>query len=213
MKKGIVIAVCLIFIAGTVMAGKINVINEDFQVLPEGTASEDALGKVPYGWCATATGDGWSLELTNEKVLSGNYSMRVIRGPNMQGGVLTCSKPIEITPGKKYSVTAQIFNTIDMPSFPGRQLHLYLEFWPAEGGWWGDEDYWSMENWKDGGLGAWTTRGRAGVAFTGSKTTGQWEEVTVEGVAPDGAKYATISFWTSTVPVKSYVDGVVFMEE
>lgn len=187
---------------------EIEVFNGGFELLPPGVSAEQALGKVPYGWAATSPGGSWQVGLSQEKVLSGTYSVNITVDAS-QGGILVSSKPIPVEPGKTYAALWNVYNVHQPPTYQ-EGIHLYLEFWP-EGGWWGDEDYWSAASWEQSRPAPWSTRSRVGVFWEGkAQTFDQWFQVVVAGQAPQDAKYATLSLWTANRTMKVYVDDVRF---
>lgn len=176
----------------------------DFERIPEGVSEEDALQMSPFGWIASGNAENWSVKLSKDVAYEGTYSMLVLVDPGTTNGIHISSRPIPVEEGTEYKATAMMYNVADEPY--GRRTDLYLEFW-GENGWWGSNDYWSFEYWQTQGRGAWGTKDRLHHVAT-SGTLGEWVEVTTTAVAPPGAKYATISFWTSSRVLKSYIDNV-----
>src|SRR5690606_29428504 len=108
--------------------------------------------------------------------------------------------------GREYTATVMLFNVDD--ELYHQRTDLYLEFWSEEG-WWGETDFWSLESWKAQLSGQWNAGNRL-FHVAKSSPLGHWTEVTATAVAPPGAKYATVSFWTSSRVLKSYIDNVRF---
>ncbi len=185
----------LLLVAGGVSAAEIPIANSGFEVFAEGTTAADALGKVPFEWdlYADAKGTYWSVALTDEKALSGKYSV-LIMDSSAQQGLMLRSKPVEVTPGKEYMALINVFNVEEQP-YTGK-LQVYMEFWSEHG-------------WDPSTLVEWDRTKRVGVPWKATTTFGQWEEFTMTGTAPATAKYVTIGLYcNNAATVKAYVDDV-----
>jgi hypothetical protein len=200
-----------VFMAWAIVAHaqeEIPVFNGSFEVLPEGVQPEEALGKMPYGWSASLG----SLEVTeavlsDEKAYEGKYSLKI--SVSEPATILTASRPIPIEPGQTYAAMWRIYNVRDLPVYASH-LHVYMEFWGSDGGWWGDTDYWSRESWEAQRRGSWSTSKRLSTTWTTSREFGQWEDVLVIAQAPENATHVTLSLWVPRKTLISYVDDVQF---
>ncbi len=220
MRKGIlcgllVTVILLTTSLGATFAAEIPVFNGGFEDLPDGVSPEDAMGKLPYGWRinmkAGVPETDWSVLLSDENPLNGKYSLKITRTTTTlpdgsDYSIMIHSKPIPVEPGRSYAALMNVFVTKEL----GGTLHLYLEFWSDEG-WWNGKDFWSEEVWANQTTGSYSATKRVAVPFARSGKYNTWEEVFVEGVAPENAKYVTIGLYSpSRSKVKCYVDDVRF---
>lgn len=183
------------------------VFNGDFEVLPAGVAPEEALGKTPYGWCASPGAPEALAVLSDDMAYEGKYSLKI--ATSEPATILTASRPIPIEPGQTYAAMWRIYNVRDLPTYTGN-LHAYMEFWGADGGWWGDGDFWSQESWEAQRQGGWATSKRLSTTWAASREFDQWEDVLVIAQAPENATHVTLSLWVPRRTLISYVDDVQF---
>jgi hypothetical protein len=183
----------------------IAIFNGSFESLPPGISADDALGKLPWGWCPTLSPGSAAAVLSDERVFEGRYALKVEVDP--AATALTSSKPIPIEGGKTYAALWRIYNVGNLPA-GSNQIHCYMEFWGAVGGWWQDNDYWSEEAWEGQVLGNWSNSRRIGVYWLPSRQYDQWEDVVVIGPAPEEATHVTLSLWVPRKTLTSYIDDI-----
>jgi hypothetical protein len=145
-------------------------------------------------------------------VYEGNYSMEVLVHPNNDPwGVHIASKPVPVVAGKTYTVNVTALNIVDEAPYTGK-IDLYVEFWP-DGGWWGDVDYWAPEYTLTGAKGIWSgTKRIASDPILLSLPSGKWTTSSLTVTAPAGAKWVTVSFWTSRRTLRTYIDNIELIE-
>lgn len=189
------VAVLVCALSAVSMAAEIPLANFDFEEFAEEVTAEEALGKLPYMWdlYADPNLDYWYAGLTNEKALSGEYSI-LIMDTSSEKGLMVRSYPVEAIPGKDYMALVNIFNVQEAPFKD--TLQVYMEFWSEHG--------WNPESRTE-----WDRSKRVGVTWGGSKTFGEWEEFMLVGTAPEDAKYVTVGLYGHNAAiVKAYVDVV-----
>jgi hypothetical protein len=204
-------AMCFLMVmSGSVLAG--SVLNADFETLLPGATKEQALSLAPYGWVASGAGKDYSVTLSDRMVYEGNYSMEVLVHPNNDPwGVHIASKPVPVVAGKTYTVNVTALNIVDEAPYTGK-IDLYVEFWP-DGGWWGDVDYWAPEYTLTGAKGIWSgTKRIASDPILLSLPSGKWTTSSLTVTAPAGAKWVTVSFWTSRRTLRTYIDNIELIE-
>ncbi|HHT27316.1 MAG TPA: hypothetical protein GXZ82_08740 [Firmicutes bacterium] len=210
---GVLAALCLLLVmSSSILAASLTVLNADFETLLPGATREQALSLTPYGWVASGAGNDYSVTLSDKVVYQGNYSMEILVQPeNDPWGVHVACKPIPVVAGKTYTVNVTAINVVNEAPYTGK-LDLYVEFWP-DGGWWGEDDYWAPEFTLSGSKGIWNGKNRiaSDPLFIGLPS-GDWTTSSLTVTAPEGAKWVTVSFWTSRRTLRAYVDGIEVIE-
>lgn len=194
----LVLAICVV--SFSVVAGELPLVNGGFEEFAEGVTGEESLGKTPFMWAPTGrlTEDGmpagWEAVLTNEKVASGKYAVKIV-DPARNTSVILLSKAVKAEVGKEYTATAKMFH-VDDKAFPNK-VTLYIEFWSAEPPW--DPDVYS----------SWDPELRTGFIQVVPEKVGEWEEVVATLVAPEETAYVTVSLYAPYSWItKAYVDDV-----